>query len=136
MAGPRLRGPTAVEGIAAGLGHVLLWWDGDLSKLSPAQNQAISDPHTEVFVSAVSAWELGIKQAAGRLVLAESVEALAIRFRFVELPITTEHGRHAAALPMLHKDPFDRMLVAQAIVRQMVLVTADAQLAAYRVSVL
>ncbi len=116
--------------------HVLLWWDSDLSKLSSAQNEAISDPDNEVFVSAVTAWELGIKQAAGRLALVDSIEVIAARFAFVELTITMDHGRHAASLPMLHKDPFDRMLVAQAIVEQMVLVTADAQLAAYPVSIL
>ncbi len=116
--------------------HLLLWWDSDLSRLEARQREAIGDPDNDVFVSAVSAWELGIKQAAGRLVLAESIEALAARLGFAELPITMEHGRHAAALPMLHKDPFDRMLVAQAIVERMVLVTADAQLAVYPVSVL
>jgi PIN domain nuclease of toxin-antitoxin system len=116
--------------------HVLLWWDSALTKLSSAQREAISDPENEVFVSAVSAWELGIKQAAGRLVLADSIEAMAERFGFLELPITFAHAEYAAALPMIHKDPFDRMLVAQAIVAQLVLVTADTQLAAYPVSIL
>lgn len=116
--------------------HIILWWDSDLSKLSDAQHEAISDPGNQVFVSAASAWELGIKQSAGKLTLTDSIKSLAQRFGFIELPITLEHGRMAAALPLHHKDPFDRMLVAQAIAEQMVLVTADGRLAEYLVATL
>ncbi len=108
--------------------HALLWWDGDLEKLSAAQRAAISDPDNEVFVSAVTPWELGIKSAAGKLALRDSVRGLAAKFGFIELPITLSHGEAAASLPLVHKDPFDRMLVAQAIVEGMVLVTADGRL--------
>jgi len=79
---------------------------------------------------------LGIKQSKGKLRLSTPVSDQRTRLGFVELPVTFAHAEYAAALPMLHKDPFDRMLVAQAIVERMVLVTADAQLAAYPVSVL
>jgi PIN domain nuclease of toxin-antitoxin system len=116
--------------------HVLLWWDNDLSRLSTAQLQAIADPENVVFVSAVSAWELGIKVATGKLTISDSVGAIAERFGFVELPITLAHGQRAASLPMLHKDPFDRMLVAQAMSEQMVLVTVDERIGDYDVAVL
>jgi PIN domain nuclease of toxin-antitoxin system len=116
--------------------HVVLWWDKDLSKLSDAQREAISDPDNEVFVSAVSAWELGIKRSAGKLALTESIQVLTRRFGFAELPITMAHGELAAALPLHHKDPFDRMLVAQAILERMVLVTADRRLGEYPVTLL
>ncbi len=97
---------------------MLLRWDSDLSKLSAAQREAISDAENVVFVSAATAWELGIKVATGKLTISDSINAIAERFGFVELPITLLHGQRAAALPMLHKDPFDRMLVAQAIAEQ------------------
>jgi len=114
--------------------HIVLWWDKDLSKLSDAQRAAIEDPDNEVFVSAVSAWELGIKRSTGKLALADSIQALAQRFGFTELPITMAHGELAASLPLHHKDPIDRMLVAQAILEEMVLVTADSELAQYPVN--
>jgi PIN domain nuclease of toxin-antitoxin system len=116
--------------------HVLLWCDNDLSKLSAAQLQAIADTENVVFVSAVSAWELGIKVATGKLTISDSVGAIAERFGFVELQITLAHGQRAASLPMLHKDPFDRMLVAQAMAEQMVLVTVDQRISGYDVAVL
>ena len=116
--------------------HVLLWWDSDSGKLSAAQLDAISDSENAIFVSAATAWELGIKVAAGKLTISGSVAALAERFGFVELSITLAHGQGAAALPLLHNDPFDRMLVAQAISEQMVLVTLDHRMIGYDVAVL
>jgi PIN domain nuclease of toxin-antitoxin system len=104
--------------------------------LSAGQREAIGDPGNEVFVSAASAWELGIKRSAGKLSLTDSIQMLVQRFGFVELPITMEHSELAASLPLHHKDPFDRMLVAQAIVEQMLLVTADRRLAEYPVKLL
>ena len=116
--------------------HVLLWWDSDPEKLSSVQRDAISDPENEILVSAVSAWELGIKAATGKLVISHSIAAIAERFGFIELPITLIHGQRAASLPMLHKDPFDRMLVAQAMVERLTLVTADRRLGEYGVKTL
>ncbi len=116
--------------------HVLLWWDRELSKLSSAQQDAISDPDNEVFVSAATSWELSVKEAAGKLILHDSVPLLVERFGFIELPITLKHGKAAAALPLLHKDPFDRMLVAQAMLEGMVLLTVDERLGDYPVATL
>ncbi len=116
--------------------YIVLWWDTDLGRLSEGQREAIGDPDNEVYVSAASAWELGIKRSAGKLSLTDSIQILVQRFGFVELPITMEHSELAASLPLHHKDPFDRMLVAQAIVEQMVLVTADRRLAEYPVKLL
>jgi PIN domain nuclease of toxin-antitoxin system len=87
-------------------------------------------------VSAATAWELGIKQSNGKLILLKPVSEQRMRFGFLELPITFAHAEFAATLPLLHRDPFDRMLVAQAIVEQMVLVTADSQLSGYPVKLL
>jgi PIN domain nuclease of toxin-antitoxin system len=116
--------------------HILLWWDSDLNRLSEAQREAIGDPGNEVFVSAVTAWELGIKQATGKLSLHDSIPSIAIRLSFFELPVTMQHGVEAATLPPLHRDPFDRMLVAQAKVEGMVLVTSDRRLSGYPIATL
>ncbi|MCU1323614.1 MAG: PilT protein putative toxin of system [Acidobacteriaceae bacterium] len=105
---------------------MVLWWDTDLDKLSKVQHEAIGNPDNQVFVSSVTGWELGIKRAAGKLVLSDSIRTLIRRFGFIELPITVEHGESAASLPLLHSDPFDRMLVAQALIEELTLVTADA----------
>ena len=116
--------------------HILLWWDSDLSKLSITQRAVIEDPANQVYVSPVSAWELGIKSTVGKLKLQGSVRDLVRRWGFAELPITMAHGERAAELPLLHKDPFDRMLIAQAMTEGMVLVSADSKLAEYGVAVL
>jgi PIN domain nuclease of toxin-antitoxin system len=96
----------------------------------------LTDRSNDIFISAVTAWELGIKQSKGKLKLARSVSEQKAMFGFIELPITMVHAERAAGLTMLHGDPFDRMLVAQAIVEGMVLVTADRQLGGYPVTVL
>ncbi len=111
--------------------HVLLWWNKDTARLSPAQLKAISDPVNEVFVSAATAWELSIKTAAGKLSVTESISQTVLRLSFRELPITLHHGELAASLPLHHKDPFDRMLVAQAIAERLTLVTLDRRLSSY-----
>ena len=116
--------------------HIVLWWDSEPSKLSDYQCEAISDPTNQIFVSAATVWELGIKRSSGRVILGESIRLLARRLGFVELPITMEHSELAASLPLHHKDPFDRMLVAQAIVEGLMLVTADEMLRGYGVGCL
>jgi PIN domain nuclease of toxin-antitoxin system len=116
--------------------HIVLWWDAELSKLSDDQREAIADPNNQIFVSAVTVWELGIKRSSGKVVLGESIRLLARRLGFNELPITMEHSELAASLPLHHKDPFDRMLVAQATVEGLTLVTTDDVLRRYGVACL
>jgi PIN domain nuclease of toxin-antitoxin system len=96
----------------------------------------IADKSNEVFVSAATVWELGIKQSKGKLKLGRSVFEQMTVYGFVELPISFRHAEKAAGLQMMHGDPFDRMLVAQAIVEGMTLVTADRVLAEYPAAVL
>jgi PIN domain nuclease of toxin-antitoxin system len=116
--------------------HILLRLDSDPNLVPAFQREVIADCANEVFVSAATAWELGIKQSNGKLILLKPVSEQRMRFGFLELPITFAHAEFAATLPLLHRDPFDRMLVAQAIVEQMVLVTADSQLSGYPVKLL
>ena len=116
--------------------HVFLWLDHDPTLVPIYQRDAIADRGNDVFISAATAWELGIKQSKGKLNLSKSVVELRAQFGFKELAITFAHATYAAGLPPVHKDPFDRMLVAQAIVEGLVLVTADRRLAEYGVAIL
>ena len=116
--------------------HVLLWWLGDDGQLSAEARAGIADPLTRVWVSAVTAWEIGIKRALGKLTAPLDLLGQLQHEGFDELPITSADALHAAALPRHHDDPFDRMLVAQAQRRDLTLVTRDARLRAYGVAVL
>ncbi|MGY1710242.1 type II toxin-antitoxin system VapC family toxin [Geodermatophilus sp. SYSU D00758] len=113
--------------------HVLLWWLADDPRLSPAMREAIAEPSTAVMVSAASAWEVAIKAAIGKLSVPAGLQQELERHGFDELPVTVEDGLAAGALPRHHDDPFDRMLIAQAVRRRLVLVTADRRLADYDV---
>ncbi len=113
--------------------HVLLWWLADDHRLTPAMREAIADPSTRVAVSAVSAWEVAIKGALGKLAVPDDLPDQIERHGFDALPVTVEDGLAAGGLPRHHEDPFDRMLIAQAVRRRFVLVTADRRFADYDV---
>ena len=116
--------------------HGLLWWDNDLARLSAAQRRMLEDRGNVVYVSAATVWELGIKSAKKKLTMQRSVTELVEHFGFRSLAITMEHASRAAELPQLHGDPFDRMLVAQAMLEELTLVTVDPTIARYGVRVL
>jgi PIN domain nuclease of toxin-antitoxin system len=110
--------------------HLLLWALSQPSKLSAAIRKQILA--AEVYVSAASIWEISVKSAIGKLAANPSEVLAAIEpAGFSLLPITGEHAAKVAELPLLHKDPFDRMLVAQASVEPMLLLTNDAALRGY-----
>lgn len=97
--------------------HVLLWWLADPEKLSPSAKRAIRSGENLVYISAASVWEIAIKTASGKLdgrVLLENLDAVFQEQGFQELPITSYWATRAAAFPGRHRDPFDRMLAAQA----------------------
>lgn len=99
--------------------------------------KAIADPLADVFYSAVNLWELAIKRSKGKMTFEDDVMLEAIDAQhFIELPITTRHGLEAAALPLHHADPFDRLLVAQARLEGLTLVTSDQAFKRYRVLLL
>jgi PIN domain nuclease of toxin-antitoxin system len=116
--------------------HVLLWWRGDYRRIAPTARGALEDPDVEVLYSAASIWEMAIKRAAGKLNMPPSLPETMGERGFRELPVRAVHGLIAGGLPRLHADPFDRMLVAQAKVENLTLVTGDARLSAYDVRVL
>jgi PIN domain nuclease of toxin-antitoxin system len=114
----------------------LLWWLENSPSLSAEAGAMIADPENIVFVSAVALWEIWLKQSLGKLQLpADFAECLAAE-SFESLPLTASQTRQVSLLPWHHRDPFDRMLIAQAQVEKLVLLTADDALAAYGSAVL
>ena len=111
--------------------HVLLWWFQGNKKLSLAARTSIGTAST-IFVSSVAIWEIGIKVSIGKLDV-DMVDLLddVARSGFIELPISHRHAAKVRELPHLHRDPFDRMLIAQAMCESMRLMSADALLARY-----
>lgn len=117
--------------------HVYLWWLDDDPRLSEAARDAVADGDAIVHVSAVSVWEAAIKVAAGRLDIGPTDLVGAIPANsFIELPVNMRHAVRAGTLPLHHRDPFDRMLVAQAQLEDLTLVSFDPALTAYNVSIL
>ncbi|HSV18503.1 MAG TPA: type II toxin-antitoxin system VapC family toxin [Casimicrobiaceae bacterium] len=111
--------------------HIFLWFLADSRRLSAGARGQIQRADT-VFVSAASVWEAALKTALGKLdVSADDLVAGIVGSGFSELPVRARHAIRVSALPALHRDPFDRLLVAQAIDEQLRLLTADAMLAPY-----
>lgn len=114
----------------------MLWALADDPRLSPAARQAIESPGASTLVSVATVWEIEIKRALGRLPVPADLRETMASGAYVPLSITIEHAVAAARLPLLHRDPFDRMLVAQAMVEELTIVTRDPKIAAYGVPVL
>ncbi len=111
--------------------RLLLWWLEGAPALSAQAEAIVSDPENTIFVSSVSLWEIWLKQSLGKLRLpGDFEERLAAEF-FDSLPLTAAQTRQISLLPWHHRDPFDRMLVAQAQAEKLVLATADDVLTAY-----
>lgn len=120
--------------------HTLIWIDQDPAKLSTAALAHFSDPTCEILLSVASIWEIVVKLATGKLALSGDVDQV---FRDIQaqnplqiLPITYDHVLAVRSLPTIHKDPFDRMLVAQAQVEQAVLLSCDPMIMKYPVTVI
>ena len=104
--------------------HIFLWWRAAPSRLVPKVQNSIATADV-VFISAATAWEAGIKASLGRLELPDTIEAGVLASGFEKLLITFSHAERAAGLPPHHRDPFDRMLVAQALLEGMTLVSNE-----------
>lgn len=114
--------------------HALLWWLTDDPQLPAAVRDLIANPDHDIYVSAASGWEIGIKMALGKL---DAPNDLATRLEqegFDELPIRFQNGLDAGQLPSLHRDPFDRMLIAQAQAYDLILITADTEIRRYPIN--
>lgn len=113
--------------------HAFIWWDAENRALAHELRDAIVDPANEVHVSAVSVWEIAIKRSRGRIAFTRGIAQAVLKNGFSNLPVAPDHAEHAGGLPPHHRDPFDRMLVAQAVVEGMVLGTQDEMMRPYGV---
>lgn len=116
--------------------HILLWWWDDSPRLTQDLRDLIADPSHEVLVSAVSIAEIAVKRSIGRLVVHDDFAEGIERDGFAELPLTASHCGQLASLPLLNRDPFDRMLVAQALAEGATLITVDSMVRQYDVKTL
>jgi PIN domain nuclease of toxin-antitoxin system len=116
--------------------HIVIWWNSRSDLIAGPLRRAIADPSNDIFASAASVWEIGIKRAIGKLDFTHPIVPALVAHHFQLLPITGEHAEHAAELPRHHADPFDRVLVAQAALEGMVLGTHDVKIRPYAVPTL
>lgn len=124
--------------------HTFLWWITDNPQLSPRARDLIADSANDVYLSAVSGWEIAIKAQLGKLRLPENVLQTIPQFVMTQLalnairvlPLQIHHALHVYTLPLHHRDPFDRLLIAQSQLENLPLVTADTILNAYDVSII
>ncbi len=120
--------------------HAFLWWVLDDQKLSTKARQELAKGTTELFLSAASGWEMAIKVSLGRLSIPGDLEALVAQElqanRIRALPVEMSHALHVSKLPALHRDPFDRILISQALLEGMHIVTCDAAIHKYEVPTL
>jgi PIN domain nuclease of toxin-antitoxin system len=117
--------------------HIFLWWLADDPALPAVVRAALTDRQSDVHVSTATVWEIAIKRALGRLDFPlDEVEGILADEGFLPLPITVAHAARAGSLPAVHRDPFDRMLVAQAQVEGLTVVSVDSMIRRYAVAVL
>lgn len=115
--------------------HILLWWLADDDRLPSGMADLIANPATDVFVSAATAWEMSIKSALGKLTVPDGLPDMLADQGFVELPVDVVDALAAGRLPRHHDDPFDRMLIAQAMRRGLRLFSVDSRFPAYGVPI-
>ena len=111
--------------------HILLWWLGNNPSLKPQARELIANPNNAIFLSAVTLWEIWLKQSIGKLTLPVDFEPRLAKEGFESLPLSSEHTKIVSTLPWHHRDPFDRMLVAQAMATNFKLLTVDKEIAKY-----
>ena len=111
--------------------QLMLWWLADSPKLSRQARALIADPANTVFVSAATMWEIRIKEKLGKLDVPADLIAIVRSEEFEWIPVSAEHADATMDLPLLHRDPFDRMLVAQAKWMEITLLTSDSLSAKY-----
>ena len=120
--------------------HAFLWWTIDDRRVSARVRGLLLDPGNEFFLSAASAWEIILKAQVGKLELpaqpARFIEEQLVLNAVADLPVTVRHALHVISLPLHHRDPFDRILIAQSQVERLPIVTADPQIARYPVEII
>jgi PIN domain nuclease of toxin-antitoxin system len=115
--------------------HAFLWWSEALPALGSGAHGAIADPTNEVLISVAALWELTIKVSSGKLSFATDVETIVANQGFTILPIKFLHLTRLIGLPRFHRDPFDRMMIAQALAEGIPIATSDRVFGAYGVQI-
>jgi PIN domain nuclease of toxin-antitoxin system len=119
--------------------HTFLWWITDDPHLSERARRVISDPESDIFLSAASGWEMAIKTQLGKLQLPDHFEQFIaeqlFRNNITSLPVMMSHALHVQSLPLHHRDPFDRLLIAQSQMEKMPIITTDSVFADYDVEI-
>lgn len=116
--------------------HIVLWWLKEDKKLSSLHRNTISDSANVCFISAATMWEISIKSKLGKLKITDNYISELRKEGFLELPISWDHAARIKNLPLIHTDPFDRMLIAQAQIEELVLATVDDRIGQYDVHVI
>jgi PIN domain nuclease of toxin-antitoxin system len=116
--------------------HILLWWLTQDRKLSQTEVDIITEPDNLVFVSAATGWEIAVKKMIGKLEAPDDLPAALAANNFLELPIKIEHSQQLYRLPLYHQDPFDRMMIAQAMSEDLTLMTRDTKIALYDIRII
>jgi len=116
--------------------HVLIWWLNGDDQLGEIAKEMIANPVNEVYVSAATTWEMSIKKQLGKLNAPDDIEQVVAQSGFLPLSISMFHAQQAGMLPAHHKDPFDRMLIAQAQADGLVVVTKDEFFPQYHIRLL
>ena len=120
--------------------HAFLWWNMDAPQLSQKAKEMIASSKTEIYISAASTWEIAIKCQKGKLILPEPPEKYVISrisyYGFDILPIHISHTVKTYSLPLIHADPFDRILIAQCMLENMDMISADEYIRQYEVNVI
>lgn len=111
--------------------HILLWWMQDSPELPAEARDLVRDPANTIFVSAVNLWEIRIKEAIGKIRLPANFDEVLAKEEFETIALTADHVTELTRLPLLHRDPFDRILIAQARATRITLLTADNEIASY-----
>jgi PIN domain nuclease of toxin-antitoxin system len=113
--------------------NILLWWFKRHKGLGPKTQEIIRDPNNVIFVSSVSIWEISIKKGKGNLIVPDNFKDFLEHEDFTELNFTHEHASHILKLPQHHADPFDRMLISQAVVENLTLISTGNKISQYSV---
>jgi len=117
--------------------NVVVWLLlGDRGSVTDVARKALEEGGNAVSVSAVSVWEIAIKRSIGRLSIEDRWASALTRLGFDPMPVTSQHAEHVEGLPWHHRDPFDRLLISQALLEDRAIVSADSRLSAYGVEVL
>ncbi len=116
--------------------NIFIWWMEENKRLHKEQMNLLNDPQNQIFLSVASIWEIVIKQAKGKLKTPRDIGGGIKRSKFTMLPIETSHVLGVGKLPLHHNDPFDRLLISQAKVEKLTLITSDQKFKKYQLSLM